>query len=43
MKNSDSKFGRIKYFFTKGDLNVFPHKYIKISFSFIFAFLVSER
>lgn len=43
MKNIDSKFGKIKYFLTKGDLNIFPHKYIKTSFSFIFAFLVNER
>lgn len=43
MKNIDSKFGKIKYFLTKGDLNIFPHKYIKTSFPFIFAFLVNER
>lgn len=43
MRNNDSKFDKIKHFLTKGDLNIFPHKYIKTSFSFIFAFLVNER
>lgn len=43
MKNTDSKFGKRKDFLAKGDLNIFPHKYIRTSFSLIIAFLGNEK